>query len=130
MFKRGPFSAAALLAGAMGRGAIVALVMAPVAQAQPAANLPKPFVSRSLDATLLPVTPAVRSAFRLSPSAKGVVVVSTDPRGVAAKSNIKPGDVIGLDDGTLWRNDFGGRWKQLPQIHWPTRMKQQQKRIM
>ena len=44
--------------------------------------------------------------------------------------DIKPGDVIGLDDGTLWRNDFGGRWKQLPQIHWPTRMKQQQKRIM
>jgi len=27
--------------------------------------------------------------------------------------DIKPGDVIGLDDGTLWRNDFGG-WKQLP----------------
>ena len=44
--------------------------------------------------------------------------------------DIKPGDVIGLDDGTLWRVDFGGRWKQLPQIHWPTRMKQQQKRIM
>jgi hypothetical protein len=30
--------------------------------------------------------------------------------------DIKPGDVIGLADGTLWRIDFGG-WKQLPQIH-------------
>jgi hypothetical protein len=43
--------------------------------------------------------------------------------------DFKPGDVIGLDDGTLWRNEGTG-WKQLPQIHWPTRMKQQQKRIM
>ena len=43
--------------------------------------------------------------------------------------DFKPGDVIGLDDGTLWRNEGEG-WKQLPQIHWPTRMKQQQKRIM
>ena len=42
--------------------------------------------------------------------------------------DFKPGDVIGLDDGTLWRNEGTG-WKQLPQIHWPTRMKQQ-KRIM
>lgn len=57
-------------------------------------SLPKPFVSRAVDATLLELTPAVRSTFGIRPNVQGVFVLSTDPTGIAAQNGIVPGDVI------------------------------------
>ena len=66
-----------------------------VAQTTPqASTLPKPYVSRALKATVMPIDDAVRKQFKLAPSAKGVIVVSTQPGGIAAKSQIKPGDIL------------------------------------
>jgi hypothetical protein len=67
--------------------------------AHAASNLPAPFVSRALDAVLLPVTPAVRSEFDLGRSEQGVLVLSTQPNGVAAKSGIRTGDVLSSVNG-------------------------------
>ena len=79
--------------------AVLLLLPAVVMQTVPAIaagpTLPKPYVSRGLDATLIPIDPAVRAAFRLAPAANGVLVLAVKPNGVAARSNIKPGDVIG-----------------------------------
>ena len=57
-------------------------------------KLPPPYVSRALDAVLLPIDDQVRKAFMLSPKDTGVLVLSVEPNGVADKQNIMPGDVI------------------------------------
>lgn len=72
---------------------MASVATAPAAAAQ-AARLPKPYVSRAIDATLLELTPAVRSQFGIKPRVNGVLVISTDPKGIAAKNKIVPGDVI------------------------------------
>ncbi|MFZ5701194.1 MAG: hypothetical protein ACOY4P_07560, partial [Pseudomonadota bacterium] len=72
---------------------VISVAAAPPAAAQ-AAKLPKPYVSRAIDATLMELTPAVRSQFGIKPRVKGVLVISTDPRGIAAKNKIVPGDII------------------------------------
>lgn len=85
-------SGAALAAVALGVP-MASVATAPTAAAQ-AAKLPKPYVSRAIDATLMELTPAVRSQFGIKPKVNGVLVISTDPKGIAAKNKIVPGDII------------------------------------
>ncbi|ESZ89108.1 MAG: ATPase AAA [Blastomonas sp. CACIA14H2] len=85
-------SGAALAAVALGVP-MASVALAPTAAAQ-AAKLPKPYVSRAIDATLMELTPAVRSQFGIKPRVNGVLVISTDPKGIAAKNKIVPGDII------------------------------------
>jgi PDZ domain len=57
-------------------------------------GLPKPYVSPSLDAVLMPITAAVRKEFKLGKKAAGAVVVSVDPGGVGELYGLTPGEVI------------------------------------
>jgi hypothetical protein len=59
-----------------------------------AAAMPAPYVSRALDAVLIPVDDEVRGAFGLAATDKGVLVLATSPGGVGEAAGIKPGDVI------------------------------------
>ena len=65
-----------------------------------AQELPRPYVSRALDAVLLPVDGAVISAFGLSAKDSGALVLATEPGGTADKAGILPGDVISNVRGT------------------------------
>lgn len=60
-----------------------------------AGTLPAPYVSRALDAVLIPVDDSVRTAFGLPATDVGVLVLATAPNGVAEAAGIKAGDVIG-----------------------------------
>jgi PDZ domain len=62
-------------------------------------SLPKPYVSRSLDVVLLPVTDAVRKEFKLGKKAAGAVVASVEPGGTGEYFGIEPGDVIAQVEG-------------------------------
>ena len=57
-------------------------------------QLPNPYVSRALDAVLLPIDAVVRTTFALDANDQGVLVLSVQPGGVADKQGIVPGDVI------------------------------------
>jgi hypothetical protein len=81
------FSAARLLA--LGTALASTLAFATAAAAMPA-----PYVSRALDAVLIPVDDEVRGAFGLAASDSGVLVLATSPVGVGEAAGIKPGDVI------------------------------------
>jgi hypothetical protein len=60
-----------------------------------AANpFPAPYVSRALDAVLLPIDNSVIDAFDLKTGTMGVLVLSTQPGGVAEAAGFRPGDVI------------------------------------
>ena len=59
-----------------------------------AAAMPAPYVSRALDAVLIPVDDEVRSAFGLAASDSGVLVLATASGGVGEAAGILPGDVI------------------------------------
>ena len=87
-----PLSAALALALAVTVPAGTATLSPTAAIAQQA--LPAPYVSRALDAVLLPVDGAVISAFGLATDAKGVLVLATQPGGLAESAGILPGDVI------------------------------------
>ena len=82
------------------RGFILASVLSMVATFAPAGaalaekGLPKPYVSPSLDAVLLPITAEVRKEFKLGKKAAGVVVVSVDPGGIGELYGLEPGEVI------------------------------------
>ena len=76
-----------LLATATGLAAAMALPAL-------AGNLPAPYVSRALEAVLIPVDAAVRDAFGLGANASGVLVLAVSPGGVADAAGIAPGDVI------------------------------------
>jgi len=56
--------------------------------------LPAPYVSRALDAVLLPIDAGVREAFALGASDSGVLVLATEPGGVADANGVLPGDVL------------------------------------
>ena len=56
--------------------------------------LPAPYVSRALDAVLLPIDENVRKLFKLDPKDMGVLVLAVEPEGVAASKGIVAGDVI------------------------------------
>lgn len=71
------------------------LAIYPAAAATPPADgLPKPSISKALDALLLPVNKAVAKKFKLAKGEHGVLVLSVKPGGVADKQGIKPGDVL------------------------------------
>lgn len=57
-------------------------------------QLPNPYVSRALDAVLLPIDATVRTTFALDAKDQGVLVLSVQPGGVADKQGLLPGDVI------------------------------------
>lgn len=69
------------------------------APAMAATTLPAPYVSRALDAVLMPVDSSVITTFGLAAGTKGVLVIATDPTGLAAAAGIEPGDVIGYIKG-------------------------------
>jgi len=56
--------------------------------------LPAPYISRALGAVLLPIDDTVRSIFALAAADTGVLVIATEPGGVADSQGILPGDVI------------------------------------
>lgn len=64
------------------------------AHAAPTSSLPAPYVSRALDAVLIPIDAGVRKEFELGPKQRGVLVLAVQPDGVAARSGIEAGDVI------------------------------------
>jgi membrane-associated protease RseP (regulator of RpoE activity) len=57
-------------------------------------DLPKPYVSRALDAVLIPINHASRHRYQIPPKLRGVYVLAVAPRGVAAREGIRPGDVL------------------------------------
>ncbi|MET3898650.1 hypothetical protein ABIB57_002599 [Devosia sp. UYZn731] len=57
-------------------------------------QLPNPYVSRALDAVLIPIDAVVRTTFALDAKDQGVLVLSVQPGGVADQQGILPGDVI------------------------------------
>lgn len=57
-------------------------------------QLPNPYVSRALDAVLLPIDAVVRTTFALDAKDQGVLVLSVQPGGVADQQGILPGYVI------------------------------------
>lgn len=61
--------------------------------------LPAPYVSRALDAVLLPIDGQVRRSFSLARDDRGVLVLATMPGGVADEYGILPGDVLELVGG-------------------------------
>jgi hypothetical protein len=79
--------------------AVALTAVALPAPAHAASAMPAPFVSRALDAVLIPVTPQVRTSFGLGSREQGVLVLSTQPDGVAARSGIRTGDVLSSVNG-------------------------------
>ncbi|MBC7478768.1 MAG: PDZ domain-containing protein [Pseudorhodobacter sp.] len=75
-------------------GLALAAGLAAMAFPAMAAKLPPPYVSRALDAVLIPVDASVRAAFGLKADQAGVLVLATSPGGVADAAGIEPGDVI------------------------------------
>ena len=69
----------------------MALMLAGAAGAQ---TLPAPYVSRALDAVLMPITADVQRAFGLARDEVGVLVLAVQPGGVADYAGVLPGDVI------------------------------------
>jgi len=58
-------------------------------------TLPEPYMSRALEALVMPVEPSVRSLFKLGPKEQGMLVLAVKPGGTAARQGIQAGDVIG-----------------------------------
>jgi len=84
---------ATAIATALALPATATLTLAPGAAVAQTA-LPAPYVSRALDALLLPVDDSVRAAFGLAPDAMGVFVLATAPGGLAETAGLLPGDVL------------------------------------
>lgn len=79
------FAAAALLLSA---------TALPVPALAKAPQLPAPYVSRGLDAVLIPIDQAVRKAFGLKKRDNGVLVLAVQPGGTADRQGLRPGDVL------------------------------------
>ena len=73
--------------------------LVPVA-AEARTTLPAPYVSRALDAVLLPVDGTVTAAFGLPAGTRGVLVLATQPGGLADSAGVLPGDVLDYVRGT------------------------------
>lgn len=80
----------------MATGLATLVALGGVALPAAAQDLPNPYVSRALDAVLLPVDDGVISAFGLHPDDFGSLVLATQPGGSADKAGILPGDVISI----------------------------------
>lgn len=59
-----------------------------------AQTLPNPYVSRALDAVMLPIDGSVISAFGLAKGETGVLVLAVQPGGIADAIGVDAGDVI------------------------------------
>ncbi len=82
------------------RGAVGAVALAAgLAASAQAGDLPPPYVSRALDAVLIPVTAGVKTAFALAADETGVLVLAVQPGGVADTAGVVPGDIINLVHG-------------------------------
>lgn len=92
-FKGSSIFKSASLALTLSLGLPVGGVFGP-APAQAATTLPAPYVSRALDAVLIPVDTSVTAAFGLAQGTTGVLVLATQPGGLAESAGILPGDVI------------------------------------
>ena len=62
-------------------------------------TLPAPYISRALDAVLLPIDGNVRDVFALPADEEGVLVLAVETGGVADAADIAPGDVISFIHG-------------------------------
>ena len=80
----------------MASGLATLVALGGVALPAAAQDLPNPYVSRALDAVLLPVDDSVISAFGLHPEDFGSLVLATQPGGTADLAGILPGDVISI----------------------------------
>ena len=69
-------------------------LLAQAAQAAPH-KLPEPYMSKALEALVMPVEPSVRSLFKLGVKEEGMLVLAVKPGGNAARQGIQAGDVIG-----------------------------------
>jgi hypothetical protein len=78
--------------------AVPALVVA-AAPAFADVMLPAPYISYALDAVLLPIDGNVRDAFALDASDSGVLVLATEPGGIADANGLLPGDVLSVVGG-------------------------------
>jgi hypothetical protein len=74
-----------------------ALLVASTAMAD--TTLPAPYISRALDAVLIPINADVIDMFALYPEDTGVLVLAVQDGGIAAANGIEPGDVISLVSG-------------------------------
>jgi len=81
----------------------LAVVLAASLPAAAQSGLPEPYVSPALDAVLMPITPAVKSQFKLPKAATGVVVTSVQPGGIGELYGLEPGEVISRVDRKLIR---------------------------
>jgi hypothetical protein len=70
-----------------------AVLLAPLA-ATAQTSLPAPYVSKALDALLLPIDDSVRDTFGLSAADTGVFLLATAPDGLAELAGLAPGDVL------------------------------------
>lgn len=70
------------------------LVMTSATPAVAQASLPAPYVSRALNALLLPIDDSVRDTFGLSMDDTGVFILATAPGGLADAAGLVPGDVV------------------------------------
>jgi hypothetical protein len=71
-----------------------ALLMTAATPALAQASLPAPYVSRALNAVLLPIDDSVRDTFGLSAEDAGVFILATAPGGLADAAGLAPGDTI------------------------------------
>ena len=62
-------------------------------------TLPSPYISRALDAVLLPIDNAVIEGFALHPDDTGALVLAVQPGGIAEAYGILPGDVVSFVGG-------------------------------
>lgn len=91
------------MSSAVRASVVIACLAAFAAPAFAQGRLPEPYVSPSLDAVLMPITPAVKQQFKLPRSATGVVVASVQPGGVGELYGFEPGEVISRVDNKLIR---------------------------
>lgn len=75
----------------------LALLLANTALAE--TMLPSPYISRALDAVLIPINGDVIDMFALYAEDTGVLVLAVQEDGVAAANGIEPGDVISFVSG-------------------------------
>ena len=75
----------------------LALLLANTALAE--TMLPSPYISRALDAVLIPINGDVIDMFALYPEDTGVLVLAVQDGGIAAANGIEPGDVISFVSG-------------------------------
>jgi hypothetical protein len=74
--------------------AIAAATLGTATIAHADVTLPAPYISRALDAVLLPIDTNVRDAFAVPGDEEGVLVLAVETGGVADTADIAPGDVI------------------------------------